>query len=129
VSETNVEIVRRGYEAVRRGDLETLGEFLDPMVRWHGGDPDAEGACANRVQALEFVRRARARGRLGELVEVAAAGDRVVVVMRSGPRDADPPALTANVTTLRDGKAVEIVHYPSPDDAFAAVGLTAPRSL
>ena len=31
--------------------------------------------------------------------------------------------LTANLTTFRDGKAVEKVHYPSVGDALAAVGL------
>ena len=31
--------------------------------------------------------------------------------------------LTANITTFRDGRAVEIVHYPDPQDALAAASL------
>jgi ketosteroid isomerase-like protein len=36
---------------------------------------------------------------------------------------AAPAALVANLTTLRDGKVVEIVHYPDAADALAAAGL------
>lgn len=32
-------------------------------------------------------------------------------------------ALSANLTTFRDGKAIEMVHYPNPDDALAAAGV------
>jgi hypothetical protein len=31
--------------------------------------------------------------------------------------------LTANLTTFREGRAVEMVHYPNAADALAAVGL------
>jgi ketosteroid isomerase-like protein len=41
-----VEIARRGFEAVMRGDLDVIGELLDPEVKWHGGDPSAKGARA-----------------------------------------------------------------------------------
>ncbi len=119
----NVDIARRGFEAVVTGDLDAIGEFLDPDVKWHGGDPSAAGACTNREQALEFIRRARSRRRVGELVDVVDAGDRVVVIMRPPSEDGEPAALSANLTTFRDGKAIEIVHYPNPEDALAAAGL------
>ena len=32
------------------------------------------------------------------------------------------PPPVANLTTFRDGKVVEIVHYPDANDALAAVG-------
>lgn len=123
MSEANVEIVRRGYEAARRGDLDAVREFLDPDVKWHAGDPTAAGACHNRQEALEFMGQALRRGRIGELVEVVDAGEKVVVVMRPPSEAGEPTALSANVTTLRDGRAVEIVHYPDPDDARAAAGV------
>ncbi len=67
---------------------------------------------------------ARARRRVAELVDVIDAGERVVVLMRP-PFDGDEPAaISANVTTFRNGKAVEMVHYPRPEDALAAVGDT-----
>jgi ketosteroid isomerase-like protein len=40
VSEENVEIVRRGYEAYLRGDLGALQEDMDPDVVVYRKDPD-----------------------------------------------------------------------------------------
>jgi ketosteroid isomerase-like protein len=118
VASSNVELARRGYEAVVAGDVETLREFFDTDVKWHGGDPSAFGACTNREQALEFIVQARANGRVGELVDVIGVGDQVVAVMR--PPGAD--ALRANLTTFRDGKVVEMVAFESPEAALAAAG-------
>ena len=106
-----------------RGDLDTIGELLDPDVKWHGGDASAEGACRNREQALQFMRRARSRNPMGELVDVIDAGEQVVVVMRP----ASQAKLTANLTTFRDGKVIEMVSYETPEDALTAAGIsTAP---
>jgi ketosteroid isomerase-like protein len=120
MTETNVEIARRGWEAAQRGELEVIGELLDPDVKWHGGDPSALGACSNRGEALEFMRDARARRPLPELVDVRGAGDKVVVIMQ--PLD-QPDVQTANVTTFRNGKVIEMVHYDNAADALAATGL------
>jgi ketosteroid isomerase-like protein len=122
VNESNVEIVRRGYEAVLHGDLETLGEILDPDVKWHGGDPSS--GCQNRKQTLGWMRKNwLSRGAPpGEVVDVIDAGDKVVVIMQRIGDDGEPE-LVANLTTFRDGKVVEMVHYPNPDDARAAAGL------
>jgi ketosteroid isomerase-like protein len=122
VAESNVELARRGYEAAVRGDLDALREFLDPEVKWHGGDPSAPGACHNREEALEFMRQAGSRRGIGELIDVIAAGDKVVVILRPVSADGEQAALSANLTTFRDGKAIEMVHYPSPEDALVAAG-------
>jgi ketosteroid isomerase-like protein len=121
VSASNEEIARRGYEAALRGDLDALREFLDPEVRWHGGDPNAPGACRNREEALTVM--GRAAEDMGELVDVRGAGDKVVVIMRPRPEPGEEPRLTANVTTFRGGRAVEMVHYPDVKDALAALSL------
>jgi ketosteroid isomerase-like protein len=123
MAETNIELARRGYEAALQGDYDTIRELLDPAVRWHGGDPTAPGACRNREQAIQFMRQAWARGEPGELVDVIGAGDKVVVIMRPAPDETGPAATAANVTTFRDGKVVEMVHYPDPRDALAAAGV------
>jgi ketosteroid isomerase-like protein len=119
MSQELVELARRGYEAVRRGDFDTVREFLDPDVKWHGGD--VASGCQNREQALAWMQR-RGRGPIGELVEVLDAGDRVVVIMRRTGEDGEPELL-ANLTTFRNGKVVEMVHYPDPADARAAAGV------
>jgi ketosteroid isomerase-like protein len=103
-----------------RGDLDAIWELLDPDVKWHGGDPSAEGACRNREQALEFMRRARSRNPMGELVDVIDAGEQVIVVIRP----ASGAELTANLTTFRDGKVIEMVSYETPEDALTAAGVS-----
>jgi ketosteroid isomerase-like protein len=119
VAETNVERARRGFEAARRGDIDTISELLDPEVKWHGGDPSATDSCHNRSEALHVMRRASGRG-LGELVDVVEAGDQVVVIMRPKSDPGEPAPLVANLTTFRDGRVIEMVHYPNPDAALAA---------
>jgi ketosteroid isomerase-like protein len=128
MTQSNVELARRGYEAALRGDLDAIREFLHPDVKWHGGDPSAPGACHDREQALEFMRRARRRRGAGELVEIIDAGEKVVVIMQPPSSDGGPTAPSANLTTFRDGKAVEMIHYADPDDALAAGGVLIPGS-
>jgi ketosteroid isomerase-like protein len=121
MAESNVELARRGFHAALRGDVEAIGALLDPDVSWHGGDPSAPGACHNRGQALAFMRSSDViRGGRFELVDVVAAGEKVVVIMRP-PTDGPTPAPTvANVATFRNGRVIEMVHYPNADDALAA---------
>jgi ketosteroid isomerase-like protein len=122
--ESNVERARRGFEAALRGDYEVIAELLDPDVKWHAGDPDADYACRNREEALRFMRRADRRGP-GELLDVIPAGEKVVLITRPRPDGTGPPETTANLTTFRDGKVVEMVHYPNYRDALAAAGVEA----
>jgi ketosteroid isomerase-like protein len=121
VTDSNVELARRGWEGAQRGDLEAITELLDPDVKWHAGDPTAEGSCQNRAQALEWIRRVTLRRALPKLVDVVGAGDKVAVVM-ARPSEEGGTELVANLTTFRDGKVIEMVHYPDANDALAAVG-------
>ena len=121
-ADSNVEIARLGFGAALRGDVEAIAEVLDPEVKWHGGDPAAIGSCRNRGEVVAFLRQSEViRGGRFELVDVVAFGDKVVAVMRrpsaSGAQVAQP---VANLFRFRDGKVVEIVHYPDADDALAA---------
>ncbi len=122
MSAANVEIARRGFEAVCDGDIESLRAFLDPAVQWHGGDPSAEGACHTSDEVIEFIRVARARGAIGRLVDVIDCGERVVVVMQPPAPASAEVAPRANLTTFRDGKVVEMVAFESPEAALAAAG-------
>jgi ketosteroid isomerase-like protein len=124
MTERNVELARRGFAAAVRGDFAAIGELLDPEVKWHGGDPAAVGACRNRDQVLMFMRRSETvGGGRFELVDIVDAGDKVVVILRPPPEGAEPAAPVANLTTFRNGKVVEMVHYPSPEAALAAAGV------
>jgi ketosteroid isomerase-like protein len=122
MSDSNVELARGGYEAIMRGDLDVVRELLDPDVKWHAGDPSI--GCQDRKQALGWMRQnwMRRGAPPGEVVEMLDAGNKVVVIIRRTGDDGEPE-LVANLTTFRDGKVTEMVHYPNPDDARAAAGL------
>ena len=124
MSEANVELARGGFAAAARGDFDAISALLDPNVKWHGGDPAAAGSCQSRRQALVFMRRAHEHGRLGELVDVVDAGEQVVVIMQPPPQGAKPAQPVANLTTFRNGKVIEMIHFPNPEDALATAGLT-----
>jgi ketosteroid isomerase-like protein len=116
-----VEIVRRGFEAALRGDLDAIGEILASDVQWHGGDPSAPGACHSRREALAFIGQSDLiRGGRFELVDVVGVGDKVVVTIRPPSNHAEPAAPVANLVTFREGKVVEMVHYPDASDALSA---------
>jgi ketosteroid isomerase-like protein len=68
------------------------------------------------------MRQAHSRGGVGELVDVVESGDKVVVIIRP-TGEGGQPELVANLTTFRDGKAIEMVHYPNPDDALTAAAV------
>ncbi len=125
MSRANVELARAGYEAVARGDLDFVAGLLDPDVRWHGGDPSADGACHGREQTLGFMRAAAARGVIGRLIDVIDAGDQVVVVMRPRALGGQQAPVRANITTFRGGRVVEMVAYESPEAAMSAAGVVA----
>ncbi len=97
MTQSNLELARRGYEAVLEGDLDVIADLLDPEGKWHGGNPAGAGACHNREQALDFMRQARRRGPLGELIELVDAGDKIVVILRPRSLGGEPPDPVAGV--------------------------------
>jgi ketosteroid isomerase-like protein len=122
---SNADIARAGFAAIARGDVDAITEFLDPEVKWHGGNP-ADG-CQGRKQTLAWMRGRgdRGAGPMPELVDVVTAGDRVAVIMQAAPSGADPqPRRIANLATFRDGRVVEMVHYDDAAAALAALGPT-----
>src|SRR5436190_892457 len=83
----NVELVRAAWERFSQGDLRVVERTLDPQVRWYGaGDPDGEGGCQNREEALAFIRSALANGTTVRLLDIHDAGDRLVLTLQRNRR-------------------------------------------
>jgi ketosteroid isomerase-like protein len=130
VSEENVEIIRRGYEAYTRGDLAAIQEVTDPGVVVYRKDPDGatfhgwDGflqAIAEWVEDFdEFTISAR------EFID--ANDDQVVVRVHQTAVGAQSGApIEAEfwfVHTQRDGKLVRLDMLANKADALAAAGLS-----
>ena len=122
--ESNAEIVRRGFEAAARGDVDTVAALLDENVYW--GAPGHEGGCQNREQALRWMSEGIARGIHVDVVEARELTDgRVLLVLqRATPRDgeSEPPDPHGQIVSFRDGKITEMVVYPTAEEALGAAG-------
>ncbi|CAA9420355.1 MAG: hypothetical protein AVDCRST_MAG64-2831 [uncultured Phycisphaerae bacterium] len=123
MSQTDIALVRRAWDAFARGDVDAAVEAFHPQVRWHGaGEPDGEGACHNRQDAEAFLRGLLARGVSAELLDIRQAGRRLValVQMRHAASEDDQPPPHGELITVRDGKVTEMLSYPTLQDAQAA---------
>jgi ketosteroid isomerase-like protein len=130
MSEQNVELARRGYEALRRGDVDAIFELLSPDVDWQGFEP-GEGDCHNRAEAMSVIKERLEQGAIGELEEIIDVGDDRIVVVTSGNPDFEERYAElglpeghdeiSSVITIREGKVVRMRDYMTRAEALAAV--------
>ena len=130
MSEENVEVVRMGYEAMARRDLEAI----DALVREHVA-PDAEFESAMTGQVYRGAQGAKdLAADLWETLdyhlaieEAIDSGDQVVAVLRISGRGAHSgvPASqqVAMVWTFEDGRIVRGKSFTSRAEALEAAGL------
>jgi ketosteroid isomerase-like protein len=131
MSQENVEIVRRGYEAFDRGDIQTVLSLLDSEIetRVDTALPDWEPRYGRDgfLNALEMWLAPWETYRI-ELNEVIDAGGRVLVVFREFGRNKgaghDVEQTAFHLWTFRDGKAVRFDGFFNRSDAFEAAGLS-----
>lgn len=50
------------------------------------------------------------------------------MIIRPGAAGDEEASPAANLTTFRDGRAVEMVHHPDPEAALAAAGIPGGQS-
>ena len=130
MSEENVEVVRRMYDAYLSGDFETALALIDPEVvfdvsirpegkvyRGHEGVVEALRTWTGTWEAFRM-----------EVEEIIDAGDQVVAVdTQSGRgRGSGLPLAqqTASVFTISDGKIVKVLWLTSREKALEAAGLS-----
>lgn len=133
MTEDNLDIVRRGYEAINVGDFERAFEFFDPKAEIRPGvdvpDLDFEEAYYGPEGFLQFhAKMSEAWDDLRwEPEEYIPAGDDVVVFIRfngigkSSGLPVEQPI--GHVCTMRDGKLVKHVTFWDRRKALEAAGL------
>src|SRR3982751_4297607 len=80
MSQENVEVVREGFEAFKRGDLEQAFSMLSAEVSWDGV-PGVE-PCRTREEVERTIRLNYEAGSPTKAEEFIDAGDKVVVAFR-----------------------------------------------
>jgi ketosteroid isomerase-like protein len=132
MSQENVEVVRRTYDAWNRRDFDEAVELLAPDIEWQMPPnlPDAETwrGSDDVARGLETFLESWTELRV-EVQELIDAGDRVVALVRYSGQAAltglavEGQVVDAAVWTLRDGKATKVQMYAGTDEALEAVGL------
>ena len=123
MSEADVRLLRRAWNAFEHGDLDTVADVLDPRVQWYpAGVPDDEEACHTREEAMAFIRSAVEQGLTSQLLDIHDMGERLVVVIHTHapPEWNRSPDPHGEVVTVRDGKVTEMVVHATVEDALAA---------
>ena len=131
MSQENVEIVRRGYEAFNRGDIDGVVGFLAPGFEYvaSGLVPGVGGVYRGAEGLKGFAQAfwAEFDDPHIEVHELIDAGDQVVAstTMRGHGKQsgAETSWGVCQVWTVRDGTAVRGQGFPSMGDALDAAGL------
>ena len=135
MSEENVAIVRRIYEAVERGDADAVLTLYDPEVEWVFARSPFRRMFKQDVYRgydglRSFVRERYEEAWVeieDELSELIDAGDHVISVISTRGRGrasgAEVERVHAGVWTMRDGRVVR-VEWMDRDEALEAAGLS-----
>ena len=124
-------IVREAFLAYDRGDYARMMDFVDPGLQWTYLDPGLTDppaqVCRGREELEKAVRRQAALGLRSELEEVVAAGDQVILVMRTPGLDQhrgrQGDDRTYDVVTVRDGLIVGLRACRDRGEARAIAGI------
>jgi ketosteroid isomerase-like protein len=130
MSEENVELVRRIYEAANNGDSEAVVSYYHPEIEFHAY-PQSPGRVHLGKQAvreyLQNVWEHYERFRF-EVEELLDAGDQVVAVVtqQSVPKRGQHEMTVhiVEVFAIRDGLLAERRRYSTRDEALEAAGLS-----
>jgi ketosteroid isomerase-like protein len=124
-------IVREAFLAYDRGDVTRMMDFVDPEVDWTYRDPELEDSepqlCHGRGELEKALRRGTGRAPRAQLEEVIAAGDRVMLVMRTPGADEyrqqQADGRTYDIVTVRDGLIVRLKACRDRSEARTLAGI------
>lgn len=110
MSEQNIELVRKGYQAFAAGDTDTLMGLFDDDVDWvQPGDSRVSGTHHGKAELKEFVMQLAAKAPTITPHRFLADGDTVVVLSQASI--AGESADSAEVYTIRNGKTLRVQVY------------------
>ena len=130
MSQENVEIVRRAFEAASEGDVGVWFQAADPEIRVYppADEPDAADEYRGLDGLMDYLTNGTASGTSMRWspVEFADAGKHVLVQVRECGRvertGVEVEEVFSHSFVLRDGKTVEWHMYDSHAEALEAVG-------
>ena len=125
-------IVREAFRFYHRGDVARMMDFLDPGLEWTHFGPGQEDpqplVCHGREELKEALLRQASLGLRAELEEVVAAGDQVILVMRTTGLDQylhrDVGDRTYDVATVRHGLIVGLHACRDRTEARSLAGIS-----
>jgi len=130
MSQQNVQIVRRIYDALNREDSDAVFRNTHPdfEVTFKEGPRGGTHRGRDALQGVADDLRAGFRSSIFEPMDFFESGDQVVVVVNNRLRPKGGTAgefayRNASVFTIRNGEVVSVVGYPTPEDALEAAGL------
>jgi len=133
MSQANVEVFKRAFDAINRRDAEALLSELDPEVEWHAAILMAMGGNQTVYRGHEGVREwlRDLYETLSEFhadyPEVWDLGDRTLAIGivrgRGTASEAEIESPHGTVVEFRNGKGIRIRTYLDPEDAREAAGL------
>jgi len=131
MSNENVALIRRAYEAYASGDLATTLEYVDPDLEWTYLDSTIEDpqpqVCHGRREFQAALERQVERGLQAQLEEVVGAGDQVMVVVRTPGIDAHRVRQADDrnyaVFTVCDGRIVALRDCRDRQEAVHLTGV------
>jgi ketosteroid isomerase-like protein len=130
MSQENVEIVRRLYEAWEREGFGVVRELMDPSIEWvnpaYAVEPGTRRGYDGFAAAVESVTNIYPAICLSPL-EFYDAGDKVAVrvnvVARGAGSNLELDTERGYVFDVRDGRIVRYAWFNDPHEALKAVGL------
>jgi len=129
VSQSNIEIVRRIYEAVDRRDFDAASDHLDPEFEVHlaGIFPDLEPVHRGRDVILKLVEHGSETWeeitiKADRIIDLGARALVLAHFQARGREGIEVQRPIAHLWTMRGGRAVRMDAYADQQEALEAVG-------